>query len=138
MLSCNVLSESDFLLCKFSSVLLRNIESAEFTELLLFNGFNLDALVVDLLADLATLLQIVQAVLLALLVVCMDLSAQLIRVLLQHIFLLLFNAALLLLHFLLFVDNSKEFITFLFRLLGESLLSLKELSLASLFHVSKD
>lgn len=68
----------------------------------------------------------------------MDLSAQLIRVLLQHIFLLLFNAALLLLHFLLFVDNSKEFITFLLRLLGESLLSLKELSLASLLHVSKD
>lgn len=68
----------------------------------------------------------------------MDLSAQLFRMLFQHIFLLLFNAAFLLFHFLLFVDNSKEFITFLFRLLGESLLSLKELNLACMLHIFKD
>ena len=70
-------SEGDLLLRELSSVLLRDVEGVELLELLLFNSFDLAALVVDLLADLASLFKIVEAVLLRLFVVCLDLSSQL-------------------------------------------------------------
>ncbi len=75
-------SESDLLLSKLSCVFLGDVECVEFLELLLFNSLDLAAFLLDLLADLATLLEVVKAVLLRLLVVGLDLRAQLLRVLL--------------------------------------------------------
>jgi hypothetical protein len=59
-----VLSEGDLLLGQLGCVLLRNIESVQLIKLLLFNSLNLATLVLDLLADLATLLEIVKSILL--------------------------------------------------------------------------
>lgn len=90
------------------------------------------------MANLATLLQIVEAVLLALLVILLDLSAELQRVLLEDLLLFFFNAALLLFDLLLFVDDAEELVTLLLGLFGEAGLSLKELSLSGVLKVAKD
>ena len=75
-------SERDLLLSKLGRVFFGDVEGVELLELLLFNSLNLAALLIDLLADFATLLEVVEAILLGLLVVKLDLSAQLVRVLL--------------------------------------------------------
>jgi len=69
------------------------------------------------LADLAPLLEVVKTVLLALVVILLDLCAELERVLLEDLLLFLLDAALLLLNLLLFVNDSEEFVTLLLRLL---------------------
>ena len=75
-------SERDLLLSKLSSIFLGDVEGVKFPELLLFNSLDLAAFFLDLLADLAALLKVVQTILLRLLVICLNLSAQLMRVLL--------------------------------------------------------
>lgn len=57
-------SECDLLLGKFGSVLLRDGQLVELLEFLLFNSFDLSALLVDLLTDFAAFLKVVEAVLL--------------------------------------------------------------------------
>lgn len=69
------------------------------------------------MADLAPLLEVVKTVLLALVVILLDLCAELERVLLEDLLLFLLDAALLLLNLLLFVNDSEEFVTLLLRLL---------------------
>lgn len=65
---------------------------------------------------------------LGLLVVALNLGAQLEGVLLEDIFLFLLDAALLLLDLLLLVDDAEELVAFLLRLLREALLALEELA----------
>lgn len=133
-----LLSESDFLLSELGCVLLRNIQSVKLVQLLLFNGLDFATLFVDLLADLPSLLEIVKAVLLGLLVVGLDLRAELVRMLLKNFFLFLLNSSLLFLNFLLFLNDSEELITLLLCLLGEALLTFKELSLTGVLKISQD
>ncbi len=57
---------------------------------------------------------------------------------LKDIFFFLFDVALLLLDFLLLLDDAEELISFLLGLLGKALLALEELSLAGVFHVTED
>ena len=131
------LSEGDFLFGQFGCVLLRNVESVQLIKLLLFNSLNLATLVLNLLADLASFLEIVKSILLRLLVVGVNLGAELLGMLLKNFLLFLFNVSLLLFYFLLLLDYAEEFVTLLLSLLGKAGLSLKELSLASLFHILK-
>ena len=131
------LSEGDLFLGQLGCVLLRDVESVQLIELLLFNSLNLATLVFDLLANLASLLEIVKSVLLRLLVVGVNLGAELLGMLLKNLLLFLFNVSLLLLYFLLLLDYAEEFVTLLLGLLGKACLALKELSLASLFHILK-
>ncbi len=110
----------------------------EFLQLLIFNSLDLSALFVDLLANLATFLKIVEAVLLGFLVVLMNLRSQLLRMFLKDFFLFLFNSSLLFLDLLLLLDNTKELISLLLCLFSETLFSLQELSLSGVFHVTED
>jgi hypothetical protein len=89
------------------------------------------------LANLATLLEVVESVLLGLLVVSVNLSTELLRVFLKDLFLFLFNVSLLLFHLLLFLNDAEKLISLLLSLFGEAGLAFEELSLASLFHILK-
>jgi hypothetical protein len=131
-------SEGDLLLCEFSRVLLGDIHGAEFSQFPLFNGFNLSTFLVDLLADFSAFFEVVKAVLLGLLVISLDLGAELVGVLLQYFLLFLLNVSLLLLNLLLFLDYAKELITLLLSLFREALLSFKELPLSGILKVSED
>ena len=131
----SVVSERDLLLGELSRVLLGDAESVEFAELLLLDSLDLPPLLVDLLPDLAALLQVVQSVLLRLVVVLLDLRPKLVRVLLQHSLLLLLNSLLLFLDLLLFFYNAEEFIPFLFGLFGKAGLPLEELPLSRVLQV---
>jgi len=89
------------------------------------------------LADLASLLEIVESVLLGFLVVSVNLSTELLRVLLKDLLLFLLDASLLLFNLLLFFDDAKELVALLLGLLGQAGLSLEELALASILHILK-
>jgi hypothetical protein len=68
----------------------------------------------------------------------LDLRAELVRMLLKNFFLFLLNSSLLFLNFLLFLNDSEELITLLLCLLGEALLTFKELSLTGVLKISQD
>jgi len=112
-----VLSECDLLLGEFSRVLLWDVQGIELSQLLLFNGFDLATLFVDLLADLASLLKVVQAVLLGLLVVVLNLRTELVRMLLEDLLLFLLDVSLLFFNLLLLRDDTEELVTLLLGLL---------------------
>lgn len=110
----------------------------ELLQLLILNSLDLSTLLVDLLANLATLLQVVEAVLLRFLVVLLNLRSQLLRVFLKDLFLFLFNSSLLFLDLLLLLDDTEELVALLLSLLRETLFSLKELSLSGVFEIAED
>ena len=89
------------------------------------------------MADLAPLLEVVEPILLGFLVVGVNLSAELLRVLLKDFLLFLFNASLLLFNLLLFLDDAEELISFLLGLFSKTGLSLEELALTSILHILK-
>ena len=74
---------------------------------------------------------------LGLLVVALNLGAQLEGVFLEDLFLFLLNAALLLLDLLLLVDYAEEFVALLLGLLSKALLALEELALARVLHIAE-
>jgi hypothetical protein len=90
------------------------------------------------LANLASFLKVIKAVLLALVVVLLNLSPQLEGVFLEDLLLFLLNSALLLFNFLLFVNDPQEFITLLLGLLSQTLLSFEELPLPGILKVTED
>lgn len=61
---CASSSEGDLLLGKLGLVLLGDVQAAELVQLPLFNGLDLSAFLVNLLADLPAFLKVVKAVLL--------------------------------------------------------------------------
>lgn len=69
------------------------------------------------------------------LVVGVNLSAQLLRVLLKDLLFLLLNVALLLLNLLLLLDDAEELVSLLFGLFGKASFALEELALASFLHI---
>lgn len=89
------------------------------------------------MADLASLLEIVESVLLGFLVVSVNLGAQLLRVLLEDLLLFFLNVSLLLFNFLLLLDDSEELIALLLGLLSQTGFALKELALTGVFHILK-
>lgn len=70
-------SEGDLLLGKLSRVLLGDVQVSELSKLPLFNGFDLSAFLIDLLADLSALFKVIKTVLLGLLIISLDLRAEL-------------------------------------------------------------
>lgn len=126
----------NLLLCEFVLVLRLDAETLNLAKLLLLDGLNLEAVVFELLSNFLALFKVIESVLLLDIVVLGNLSAHNIGVVSKLVLALLFQFALLLLVFLLAVDDAQEIITFSFGLCGKSVLTLVELLLTGNFKLS--
>lgn len=112
-------------------VLALDSELLKAIQLRLFNSFNLETLVFSLLADLAALLEIVEAILLLDLGVHSNLVADGLGVGTEGTVLLLLDDALLVLLFLLLLNHAEELVALGLSLLGQHHFALNKLSSAS-------
>lgn len=129
---CIVVSRSyDFLLGKFSLVLLFDSNFLEGRKFLLLDPFDLKSFISQLLSDFATFFEVVKSVVLCLLGVGRDLRADGGSVVAEVHLLLIFDDAFLLLGALLFLNDTEERVTLQLCLLRKHFFALKELLLSS-------
>jgi len=131
-LLCIVVSRSyDFLLGKFSLVLVFDSDALEGGKFLLLDAFDLKSFISQLLSHFATFFEVVESVVLDLLGVGRDLRADGGGVVAEMHLLLVFDDALLLLSALLFLNDTEEGVTLQLCLLRKHFFALKELLLTS-------